>query len=177
MKIETSIGKEKYYLPMEDQELFRIVQEQFGDPKYLLNKKGFHKIYPIDCVDSCSFLNKVNIFLLNMVLLIDQLNEERFSITESTSNDQLLENLINQIGYELSDNQTFDKLSRKEFQEIENEVIKLCEIGKERETVDFSTKSKRTRQKEIDFSIEWVKEKDNEIKRKENEDDQYFGIH
>lgn len=184
MILKVYLGKFMFHLPMREQALLNKMEKL--SPKYAINKESFHKLFPISDLEGNSNVivkkQKTNIFYLNLLIRLHNIEGEEISKQNYYNNEFILtelERLLNtdlkKIPYEEILNRVSSLVKEKnksivDDPVVEPEIIEKKKIAKEHLSVGHL--SEPFSLENVEFNLDWLAKAEDEIKRKELEDEE-----
>lgn len=157
MIIKVSIKNEVIHLPRDQKDLTEIIKKKYYKRKPLV-KSGFSKLYQISNIDNddIEYEKSVNIFLVNLYLLVLQYKGELINekINMILSDENIKEELSKILNVKFTD-LSIEEIETKveDYISKENKEIQNNEEDENKET-DFK----------VEFNIDWVREMDKHLK-------------
>lgn len=162
MLVKAYIKKHMFHLPMKEKELFDQVQMAL---KKDINKSTIAKTYPLTKIEDNENIliekQNTNIFLLNLLLLVLNHNTKEITHQEYYNESLIIRKL---------EEETRLELSIFPFEVIEKEVENFLNSSSAVKQVTSNNESKRETEsflENVQFSVEWLKGAQKELKGKE----------
>lgn len=162
MLVKAYIKKHMFHLPMKEKELFHQVQTAL---KKDINKSTIAKTYPLTKIEDNENIliekQNTNIFLLNLLLLVLNHNTKEILHQEYYNESLIIEKL---------EEETQLELSSFPFEVVEKEVENYLNPTSAVKQVASNNESKKEAEsflENVQFSVEWLKGAQKEIKGRE----------
>lgn len=162
MILKLYIKKNLFHLPRKQDDLTRMIKELFYKRKTLV-KSSLPKMYQISDIENknIKYEKNVNIFLINLYLLVLQSDEELASddITITLSDENIISELSKKLDKDLKD-LSIEKLEKI----IGNYISSEQEKNEQSKTISKGRDAENDQNVDVDFTIAWVKAMDKKIK-------------